>query len=71
MNNTTHTNKEGNMETYDSILANCTDVVKGYRSDFIKTDCRWSKTTSRHISTWLAGATAKKVPQSVLDGING
>lgn len=38
-------------------------------SGFIRTDCRWSVTTSKHITKWLAGANAKEVPQSVLDNL--
>lgn len=33
----------------------------------IKTDCRWSRTTSKHINKWLAGGTAVERPQSYFD----
>jgi hypothetical protein len=35
----------------------------------IRTNKRWSVTTSRHINKWLAGASAKEVDQSVLDNL--
>ncbi len=33
---------------------------------YIRTERKWSVTTSRHINKWLGGATAKEVPQQVL-----
>ena len=36
---------------------------------FVRTDKRWSVTTSRHIKKWLNGARATEVPQSDLDGM--
>lgn len=38
---------------------------------FVKTDKKWSTTTSKHINQWLAGANAKPVPQSELDKMVG
>jgi hypothetical protein len=34
---------------------------------FIRTQRKWSRTTSKHISQWLQGATARPVEQSELD----
>lgn len=34
---------------------------------YLKTDCRWSQTTSKHITQYLQGAKATVVPQSELD----
>lgn len=36
---------------------------------FIKTSHKWSKTTSKHITQWLAGAKAVEVDQSQLDAM--
>lgn len=36
---------------------------------YIYTDCRWSRTTSRHISAFLDGAEAVPVPQSFLESL--
>lgn len=36
---------------------------------FVRTSTKWSKTTSKHINQWLAGATAKEVAQSELDSM--
>lgn len=36
---------------------------------FVYTSKKWSRTTSKHINQWLAGAKAVAVDQSVLDGI--
>lgn len=34
---------------------------------YLKTDCRWSATTCKHINQYLQGANAIVVPQSELD----
>lgn len=36
---------------------------------FIRTNMKWSVTTSKHINQWLDGVEAKEVDQSVLDGL--
>lgn len=36
---------------------------------YFKTSTKYSKTTSKHINKWLAGATAKEVNQEVLDNL--
>ena len=38
---------------------------------FIRTEEKYSKTTSKHINQWLDGRTAETVPQSVLDDMAG
>jgi hypothetical protein len=38
---------------------------------FVRTDKRWSVTTSKHITQWLQGANARTVPQSDLDSLAG
>ena len=38
-------------------------------SGFVKTSCRYSKTTSRHISKWLDGAKASERDQSFFDSL--
>jgi hypothetical protein len=39
------------------------------RSGFIKTDTKFSVTTSKHINKWLNGAKAETVPQEVLNSL--
>jgi hypothetical protein len=36
---------------------------------FVRTSKRWSVTTSKHITQWLAGAKAAEVDQSTLDAM--
>ena len=37
---------------------------------WVKTACRWSKTTSKHINQWLpTGANVREVEQSTLDAM--
>lgn len=36
---------------------------------YIKTEKFWSKTTSRHVNSWLEGVTASTVPQAYLDNL--
>lgn len=36
---------------------------------FVRTDCRWSVTTSKHIGQWLEGRDARTVPQAELDAM--
>jgi hypothetical protein len=36
---------------------------------YLRTNKKWSKTTTRHINQWLAGATAAEVNQEVLDSL--
>jgi hypothetical protein len=38
---------------------------------FYKTDCRWSRTTTRHINQWLQGVPAEEKPQSFFDDLLG
>lgn len=38
---------------------------------FIRTDIKYSVTTSKHITQWLAGAKAVVVPQSDIDDLAG
>jgi len=38
---------------------------------YYRTEQKWSPTTSRHISKWLAGARAEAKPQSFFDGLTG
>lgn len=38
---------------------------------YCRTEKKWSATTSRHISKWLAGAKAEVKPQSYFDGLTG
>jgi hypothetical protein len=51
--------------SYETPVAAC----MGDGGGFIRTDCRWSMTTSKHINKWLDGASARSVPQSELDAI--
>lgn len=37
----------------------------------VKTDKKWGATTSKHINKWLAGASAKELPQWYFDGLTG
>jgi hypothetical protein len=34
---------------------------------YMKTEYKWSRTTSRHITKWLDGVTAEPVPQSTIN----
>ena len=34
---------------------------------YVRTETKWSVTTSRHINKWLDGGTAKEVAQTYLD----
>ena len=34
---------------------------------YVRTETKWSVTTSRHINKWLDGGTAKEVSQTYLD----
>jgi len=36
---------------------------------YVKTEKKWSATTSKHINAWLGGAEAKLEPQSYFDDI--
>ena len=38
-------------------------------SGYIRTNKKWSVTTSRHINKWLDGKKAREVDQSVLDSL--
>jgi hypothetical protein len=46
-----------------------TPVAACINGKFVRTACRWSVTTSKHINKWLNGATAETVEQSVLDSL--
>tara|TARA_B100001996_G_scaffold256547_1_gene199370 strand:+ start:152 stop:385 length:234 start_codon:yes stop_codon:yes gene_type:complete len=46
------------------VAAYCSDSGK-----FIRTDYKWSVTTSRHINKWLDTRIAESVDQSVLDNL--
>ena len=35
--------------------------------EYFKTDCRWSRTTSKHINKWLNSNTAIEKPQEYFD----
>ena len=51
-----------------TVLFSYSTPVAAYGPDgFIRTEQHFSSTTTRHINKWLAGANAKKVPQSVFD----
>ena len=51
--------------SYSTPVAACMSDGSG----FVRTDKRWSVTTTRHINKWLAGAEARTVPQAVLDDL--
>ena len=36
---------------------------------YVRTETKWSVTTSRHINKWLDGGTANKVSQTYLDNL--
>jgi len=60
-------------------LSNGTTVFFSYKtpvaacmndgSGFVRTEQKYSVTTSKHINQWLDGANAKEVPQSFLDNL--
>ena len=51
--------------SYSTPVAACMSDGSG----FVRTDKRWSVTTTRHINKWLAGARAEERPQSYFDGL--
>ena len=51
--------------SYSTPVAACMNDGTG----FIKTNKKWSVTTSKHINKWLGGAKAKDVDQSILDNL--
>ena len=46
-----------------------TPVAAHIDGTFYRTDKAWSRTTSKHINVWLAGAKAESKPQVWFDGI--
>lgn len=53
--------------SYSTPVAACLAGNRGV--GFIRTSRKWSKTTSKHINQWLAGARATEVDQSILDNL--
>ena len=49
--------------SYHTAVAACL----GNGGGFIRTNRKWSKTTSKHISQWLNGAKAREVSQEEMD----
>ena len=69
--------KAGNNMTELS-LTNGTDVLCSYETPvaayvegdgYVRTETRYSVTTSKHINKWLNGMVAREVPQSVIDAL--
>ena len=69
--------KAGNNMTELS-LSNGTDVLFSYETPvaafiegegYVRTETKYSVTTSRHINKWLNGMVARDVPQSVIDAL--
>lgn len=52
--------------SYETPVAACLS-----EGGFVKTNVKYSVTTSKHITQWLAGANAKIVPQSEIDKLSG
>lgn len=52
--------------SYETPVAACLGT-----GGFIRTDKKYSVTTSKHITQWLNGANAETVPQSELDVLSG
>lgn len=48
-----------------------TPVAARTPAGWVRTDQRYSMTTSRHVNQWLQGANAKTVPQAEIDAIAG
>lgn len=46
-----------------------TPVAAHVNGAFYRTDKSWSRTTSKHINAWLAGAKAELKPQSYFDDL--
>ena len=42
-----------------------------YGYGYIRTNHKWSSTTTKHINKWLRGCVAKPVDQSVIDNLTG
>ena len=38
------------------------------RGEYLRTETKFSQTTSRHINKWLQGVNAISVPQSIIEG---
>lgn len=52
--------------SYETPVAACLGT-----GGFIRTNTKYSVTTSKHITRWLAGANAKLVPQSDINDLVG
>lgn len=70
-------NKLGNNET-EVILSCGTVVLFSYETPvaamlpsgrYVRTDKKWSVTTTRHINKWLSGTHASEIEQEFLDGL--
>jgi len=44
-------------------------ALAAFPTNFIRTREKFSVTTTRHINSWLSGARALEVPQSILDNL--
>ena len=56
----------------DQILFSYQTPVAAYLADtgdYVRTQVNWSRTTTRHINSWLQGVTAETVPQGHLDAL--
>ncbi len=53
------------MFSYKTPVAAC----MGDGSGFIRTNHKWSVTTSKHINKWIDGRAAKEVPQATLNAL--
>jgi hypothetical protein len=51
--------------SYNTPVAAYSNALGGY----VRTEEKWSQTTSRHISKWLDGRKADEVAQSALDNL--
>jgi len=51
--------------SYNTPVAACLNDGRG----FIRTNKKWSTTTSKHINRWLNGANAVEVNQEILDAL--
>lgn len=64
--NMTCLQKDGNeiLFSYQTPVA----VYDFKRSEYLRTETKYSQTTSRHINKWLQGVNAISVPQSIIEG---
>lgn len=55
--------------SYKTPVAACITDANSPHFGYVKTEHKWSVTTSKHINQWLDGIEATEVPQEFLDNL--